>query len=144
MPAKDLQSFLKELEADGDLVRIKDEVDPILEISEIADRAMQLPGGGPALLFEKPKGAKFPLAINVLGAERRMLKAFGMANYSELGERVHGRTVRQGWDNLCCAGRPERGRVPAWNQVAWVRSSGCSRSSRWFGPGTVCQCRERR
>ena len=89
MPAKDLQSFLKELEADGDLVRIKDEVDPILEISEIADRAMRLPGGGPALLFEKPKGAKFPLAINVLGAERRMLKAFGMKDYGELGERVH-------------------------------------------------------
>ena len=55
MPAKDLQSFLKELEADGDLVRIKDEVDPILEISEFPDRTMHLPGGGPATRLEKPK-----------------------------------------------------------------------------------------
>ncbi len=89
MVAKDLQTFLKELEADGDLVRIKDEVDPVLEITEIADRVMHLPDGGPALLFEKPKGAKFPLAINVMGAERRLLKAFGMKNYGELGERIH-------------------------------------------------------
>src|SRR5260221_9784086 len=89
MAAKDLQTFLTELEADGDLARIKDEVDPVLEVTEIADRAMRLPDGGPALLFEKPKGAKFPLAINVMGAERRLLKAFGMNNYGELGERIH-------------------------------------------------------
>jgi len=63
------------LEAAGELKRIKTEVDPILEITEIADRIMA--SGGPALLFEKVKGSPWPLIINAMGSERRMAMALG-------------------------------------------------------------------
>ena len=65
MPYDSLAEFLEELEAEGDLARIKTEVDPILEIAEITDRISK--AHGPALLFEKVRGSRFPLAINVLG-----------------------------------------------------------------------------
>ena len=54
MPFTDLREFIKALEKNGELHRVPVEVDPVLEITEFADRAVK--GGGPALLFEKPKG----------------------------------------------------------------------------------------
>ena len=76
MPAfPDLQSFLRELERHGDLKRVTVEVDPELEITEIASRVVQREG--PALLFERVKGSGVPLAINVLGATRRVEQALG-------------------------------------------------------------------
>ncbi len=70
-----LQEFISALEAKGELKRIQVEVDPILEITEIADRVMR--DGGPALLFEKVKGSEWPLLINAMGSESRMALAVG-------------------------------------------------------------------
>src|SRR6516162_3733656 len=86
MPYESLAEFLEELEAEGDLARIKTEVDPILEISEITDRVSK--AHGPALLFEKVRGSRFPLAINVLGSERRMAKALGVKDLEEVAQRI--------------------------------------------------------
>ena len=61
----DLREFIAELERRGDLVRIAVEVDPNLEMTEIADRTLR--GGGPALLFENPKGFDVPVLANLFG-----------------------------------------------------------------------------
>ena len=76
MPAKDLRDWIALLEREGELVRVSAEVDPDLEITEIVDRTVK--SGGPALLFEKPKGSEHPLLINQFGTERRMCLAFGV------------------------------------------------------------------
>src|SRR5438093_12787478 len=86
MAHESLAAFLEELEAEGELVRIRAEVDPILEISEITDRISK--ARGPALLFENVKGSRFPLAINVLGSEKRIAKALGVKHLDELGQRI--------------------------------------------------------
>lgn len=75
MPFHRLRDFLSFLEKKGDLHRIQVEVDPVLEITEIATRVVQQKG--PALLFERVKGSSFPLLINVLGADRRVEWALG-------------------------------------------------------------------
>ena len=51
MPYENLADFINELHDSGELVRIRAEVDPVLEITEIADRVSKSPGGGPALFF---------------------------------------------------------------------------------------------
>src|SRR5437870_4004125 len=86
MAYESLAAFLEELEAEGELVRIRAEVDPILEISEITDRISK--AHGPALLFENVRGSRFPLAINVLGSERRMAKALGVKDLEEMARRI--------------------------------------------------------
>jgi 4-hydroxy-3-polyprenylbenzoate decarboxylase len=70
-----LREFMSRLETAGELKRISVEVDPLLEITEIADRTMKK--GGPALLFEKVKGSPWPLLINAMGSESRMAAALG-------------------------------------------------------------------
>jgi 4-hydroxy-3-polyprenylbenzoate decarboxylase len=85
MPFHNLQSFLAFLETKGDLLRITAEVDPVLEISEIAIRTVQR--DGPALLFENVKGSKFPLLINVLGSMRRVNWALGRTP-AQVGEEL--------------------------------------------------------
>jgi 4-hydroxy-3-polyprenylbenzoate decarboxylase len=80
-----LQDFVKHLEKNGELHRVKVEVDPELEITEIATRALNL--GKPALLFENVKGADFPLVINMLASERRIELALGK-HPDELGEQL--------------------------------------------------------
>ncbi len=75
MPFAGLSDFLSQLEARGELVRIAAEVDPYLEMTEIADRVVKR--GGPALLFEHPKGAAFPLAIGLYGTLARTEFALG-------------------------------------------------------------------
>ena len=75
MAYSDLQDFIAALEVRGELKRVSAEVDPVLEISEIADRVMR--SGGPALLFERVKRSAYPLLINALGSERRMALALG-------------------------------------------------------------------
>lgn len=79
----DLQAFLRYLEAQGELKRIRVQVDPELEITEIATRMVR--EGGPALLFERVKGADFPLAINIFGSARRIELALGR-HPAEIGE----------------------------------------------------------
>jgi len=70
MAYNDLREFLQALEKQGELKRIPFPVDPRLEITEFADRAVK--GGGPAFLFEKPGGSAMPLAINLFASMRRM------------------------------------------------------------------------
>ena len=73
-----LQDFVKHLEKNGELHRVKVEVDPELEITEIATRALKL--GKPAIFFENVKGADFPLVINILASERRIELEIGRAH----------------------------------------------------------------
>jgi 4-hydroxy-3-polyprenylbenzoate decarboxylase len=83
---KDLRDWIGLLEREGELVRITAEVDPDLEITEIVDRTVK--AGGPALLFENPKGAEHPLLINQFGTERRMALAFGAQRLDEVAAKV--------------------------------------------------------
>src|SRR5438034_337752 len=76
MPTADLREWIALLEREGELVRVGAEVDPHLEVTEIVDRTVR--EGGPALLFERPKGSRHPLLINQFGTERRMCLAFGV------------------------------------------------------------------
>jgi 4-hydroxy-3-polyprenylbenzoate decarboxylase len=72
---RDLQTFLALLERERQLARVRVEVDPELEITEIATRVVK--EQGPALLFEHVKGSNVPLAINILGSHRRVELALG-------------------------------------------------------------------
>ena len=85
-----LGEFLSSLEARGDLKRVAREVDWAYEVTEIAAREAR--GEGPALLFERVRGASFPLAVNVLAARRRIEWALGRtpaAVGAELEEILH-------------------------------------------------------
>lgn len=91
----DLREFIKRLEKEGELRRIKTEVDPVLEIVEVVQRAQAQPGrqgapGGMALLFEKPKGSRYPLLINGFGSERRMELAFEVDKLDDVAARIRG------------------------------------------------------
>src|ERR671936_524421 len=85
-PPADLRAWIDLLEREGELVRVGAEVDPDLEITEIVDRTVK--SGGPALLFERPKGSSHPLLINQFGTERRMCLAFGAPSLDAVGARV--------------------------------------------------------
>ncbi len=85
---RDLRDFIAKLEKEGELRRIAAEIDPVLEITEITDRVTR--AGGPALLFEKPKGSRVPLLINMLGSERRMNLALEVSNIDEVAARIRG------------------------------------------------------
>jgi 4-hydroxy-3-polyprenylbenzoate decarboxylase len=84
--ASDLRDWIALLEREGELVRISTEVDPHLEITEIVDRTVK--SGGPALLFEHPKGSEHPLLINQFGTERRMCLAFGVDSLDDVGRKL--------------------------------------------------------
>jgi 4-hydroxy-3-polyprenylbenzoate decarboxylase len=89
----DLPSFIAALEEVGELTRIREPVRVQLELCEIADRAMKLQGGGPALLFEHPlladgRRATMPVAINLFGSKRRMGMALGVERLDDIGERI--------------------------------------------------------
>ena len=86
MSFKDLQTFIKELEKKGELVRIKAEVDPELEITEITDRVSK--NYGPALLFENVKGSKYPVLINAMGTYERMAMALGVEKINDIGDGI--------------------------------------------------------
>ena len=70
MAYNDLREFVSALERAGELKRIPFAVDPYLEITEFADRSVKR--GGPALLFENPKGSSVPVLINAFASMRRM------------------------------------------------------------------------
>lgn len=90
MAYESLRQFVHRLETAGELRRIPIEVDPILEITEFADREMKSPGGGKALLFEKCRDAAFPLLINAFGSQRRMAWALGVENVEEIARELEG------------------------------------------------------
>lgn len=83
-----LGAFIERLDQAGELKRIKTPVSPFLEITEIADRVMKMPGGGPALLFENVQGSRFPLAINLFGSRRRMSWALGADDLEEIAAQI--------------------------------------------------------
>ena len=99
----DLREFVRRLEKEGELRRVRAEVDPVLEITEVVQRlrqlAMEAPSGhiapnpnalGPALLFEKPKGSRYPLLINAFGSVRRMELAFEVEDLGQVAARIRG------------------------------------------------------
>lgn len=86
MAYRDLREFIRRLEKEGELKRISAEVDPVLEITEITDRVTK--AGGPALLFERPKGSRVPVAINLLGSHRRVNLALEVDSLAEVANRV--------------------------------------------------------
>jgi 4-hydroxy-3-polyprenylbenzoate decarboxylase len=81
---RDLRDFIAQLEKMGELKRIAVEVDPNLEMTEIADRVLR--AGGPALLFENPKGGTMPVLANLFGTVRRVALGMGEDDPSRLRE----------------------------------------------------------
>jgi 4-hydroxy-3-polyprenylbenzoate decarboxylase len=84
---KDLRDFLRKLEKNGELLRVTAEVDPMFEITEISDRTVK--AGGPALLFENPRGSRVPVVTNLVGTEKRMCMALEVDSLEEIADRVH-------------------------------------------------------
>src|SRR5260221_4027350 len=82
----DLLDFIRALEKHGELKRISFEVDPVLEIAEFADRAVKR--GGPALLFENPKGSRVPVLINAFASMRRMELALEVDSVEGIARRI--------------------------------------------------------
>jgi len=87
MAYKNLQQFIDVLEKEGELVRIKEYVNPKLEISEITDRVSKTAGGGKALLFENT-GYDFPVLMNAYGSERRMCLALGVNHLDDVAKEI--------------------------------------------------------
>ncbi|MTW19685.1 4-hydroxy-3-polyprenylbenzoate decarboxylase [Allochromatium palmeri] len=108
MQYRDLRDFIDQLEQRGELHRVRVEVDPYLEITEICDRTLR--AGGPALLFERPKGSRIPLLGNLFGTPKRV--ALGMGEESVEALREVGRLLaflkepdppkgmKQAWETL--------------------------------------------
>ncbi len=85
-----LHDFLAELERLGELHRVQAQVDPLLEVAAVTGRVSKLPGGGPALLFERVAGSQIPVATNLFGSSGRMALALGLASLDELSDRMEG------------------------------------------------------
>jgi 4-hydroxy-3-polyprenylbenzoate decarboxylase len=108
MKYHDLRDFLSQLEKLGELKRVGVEVDPKLEMTEIGDRVLR--AGGPALLYEKPKGSTIPVLGNLFGTPKRV--ALGMGQESVMALRQVGellaylkepeppKGLRDAWDKL--------------------------------------------
>jgi len=84
MKYKDLRDFIKQLEAKGELVRVAQEIDPNLEMTEICDRTLR--AGGPAILFENPKGFDVPVLANLFGTPERVAMGMGEETVEALRE----------------------------------------------------------
>ena len=82
MKHSDLRSFISFLEQQGELVRISQEVDPHLEMTEISDRTLR--AKGPALLFENPKGSSIPVLCNLFGTPKRVAMGMGQESVAAL------------------------------------------------------------
>src|ERR1044072_8864292 len=87
MAYKNLQHFIEVLEKTGELVRIKEYVNPHLEVSEITDRISKTTGGGKALLFENT-GYDFPVLMNAYGSEKRMCLALGVEHLDDVAHEI--------------------------------------------------------
>jgi len=82
MKHSDLRSFISFLEQQGELIRISQEVDPNLEMTEISDRTLR--AKGPALLFENPKGYSMPVLCNLFGTPKRVAMGMGQESVAAL------------------------------------------------------------
>ena len=72
---RNLRSFLDLLARENDLATVEAEVDPFLELAEVHRRVIEQ--GGPALLFKRVKGSRYPVVTNLFGTARRIERAFG-------------------------------------------------------------------
>jgi 4-hydroxy-3-polyprenylbenzoate decarboxylase len=81
---RDLRDFIAQLESRGELRRVTEAVDPYLEITEICDRVLR--AGGPALLFENPKGYQIPVLANLFGTPERVALGMGEESLEALSE----------------------------------------------------------
>ena len=128
----DLRDFILQLEARGELKRIKTLVDPNLEMTEIGDRVLR--AGGPALLFEHPKGSDIPVLANLFGTVKRVALGMGEedpARLREIGkllaylkEPEPPRGLRDAWDKWPVLKQvlnmtPSVVRSPACQEVVW-------------------------
>ena len=82
-----LRTFLDLLTRENEIITIKAEVDPYLELAEIHRRVIS--EGGPALLFTRVKGSRYPVVTNMFGTERRIDLAFGPKPEAFVREMVH-------------------------------------------------------
>src|ERR1043165_6874060 len=82
-----LRTFLDRLTRENEIITIKAEVDPYLELAEIHRRVID--EGGPALLFERVKASRFPVVTNMFGTERRLDLAFGPKPEAFVRDAVH-------------------------------------------------------
>src|SRR5205823_1871442 len=84
MSYRDLREFIAQLEARGELKRVRANVSPHLEMTEVCDRVLR--AGGPALLFERPTGHDMPVLANLFGTVARVAGAMGAKDATELRE----------------------------------------------------------
>lgn len=85
---KSLRSFVDRLEQENELIRVKEFVNPELEIAEITDRFSKIPGGGKALFFENT-GTAFPVLTNAMGSHKRICHALGTDNLDMFGFQIN-------------------------------------------------------
>ncbi|MGB2941755.1 MAG: 4-hydroxy-3-polyprenylbenzoate decarboxylase [Candidatus Macondimonas sp.] len=132
MKYRDLRDFIGHLERQGELKRISVPVDPSLEVTEICDRTLR--AGGPALLFERPKGSSIPLLANLFGTTRRVALGMGAEDLAALREIGHTlaflkepeppKGLRDAWNSLPIMRKvldmaPKTVRWPACQQQVW-------------------------
>jgi len=108
MQYKDLRDFIAQLEQQGQLKRVVTEVDPNLEMTEICDRVLR--AGGPAILFENPKGSDIPVLANLFGTPQRV--AMGMGENSVEALREVGKLLA-----MLKEPDPPKGMKDAWNKL---------------------------
>ncbi|HEY7285715.1 MAG TPA: menaquinone biosynthesis decarboxylase [Vicinamibacterales bacterium] len=84
----DLDDFIADLDKRRLLTRVAEPVDPNLEIAAVTDRACKSPGGGPALLFERPVGSSMPVASNLYGSYERMCLVLGVKSLDDLAGEI--------------------------------------------------------
>ena len=112
MKYRDLRDFIVQLEGRGQLKRVSLEIDPYLEMTEVCDRTLR--AGGPALLFEKPKGHRVPVLGNLFGTPERV--ALGMGEESVGALREVGRLLSQ-----LKQPEPPQGMKDAWDKLPVFR-----------------------
>ena len=84
MKYHDLRDFMSQLEREGNLKRVKQTIDPYLEMTEICDRVLRQ--AGPAILFENPKGHDIPVLGNLFGTPKRVAQGMGETSVQALRE----------------------------------------------------------
>ena len=112
MTYHDLRDFIAQLENMGELKRIRVDIDPRLEMTEICDRVLRT--GGPALLFEKPRGHSIPVLANLFGTPRRV--ALGMGEESLTALRDVGKLLA-----YLKEPEPPKGLKDAWSKLPLLK-----------------------
>src|SRR5919112_1335915 len=84
----DLKEFIAALDKQRELSRVAEPVSPDLEICAVTDRVSKSPGGGPALLFERPTGFDIPVALNLFGSMKRICMALGVSKLDDLASEI--------------------------------------------------------